>query len=72
MAAFDRLYNEEISGLTESLSQLKADFVQQHRAAAQGATTATAPRRSRRGTRRPKPPRSTSEQPTGGESPQER
>ena len=72
MAAFDRLYNEEISGLTEGLSQLKADFVQQNRAAAQGTTMATAPRQSRRGTRRPKSPRSTPEQPARGESPQER
>ena len=73
MAAFDRLYNEEISGLAEGLSQLKADFVRQNRGPAQGTTTATELQRSRRGrgTRRPKVSRSAPEQPAGGESPQE-
>jgi hypothetical protein len=71
MAAFDRLYNEEISGLAEGLSQLKADFVRQNRAQAQGTTMATEPKRSRRGARRPKAPRSVPKQPVGGESPQE-
>ena len=59
LAAFDRLYNEEIAGLTEGLHQLKADVVREYTASAGGKPPPTPPKRSRRAPRPPRAPRST-------------
>jgi hypothetical protein len=71
MAAFDRLYNEEISGLNENLSQLKAEFIRQYQPPAQGPASARKPKLSRRKAGRPETPRSAPRRPAGRKAPQE-
>jgi hypothetical protein len=71
MAAFDRLYNEEISKLTEQLSELIAEFLRQYQPPAQGSALATKPKRSRRKAGGPETPRGAPRRPAGGKAPQE-
>jgi hypothetical protein len=71
MAAFDRLYNEEITKLTELLSELIAEFLRQYQALAQGSASTTKPKRSRRKAGRPETPRGAPRRPAGGKAPQE-
>jgi hypothetical protein len=71
MAAFDRLYNEEITKLTELLSELIAEFLRQYQAPAQGSASTTKPKRSRRKAGRPETPRGAPRRPAGGKAPEE-
>src|SRR5262245_60426642 len=66
MAALDRLYNEEISGLSETLSQLKAEFIRQHPSPTQGQAAAQKPKQRRRKAVRPEMPQSAPRRPSGG------
>jgi hypothetical protein len=71
MAALDRLYNEEITKLTELLSQLIADFLHQHEPPAQSSASTTKPTRSRRKAGRRETPRGAPRRPAGGKTPHE-
>jgi hypothetical protein len=70
MAAFDRLYNEEITKLTELLSQLIADFLHQHEPPAQSSASTTKPTRTRGKAGRRETPRGAPRRPAGKKAPQ--
>lgn len=70
VAAFGTLYDEEVTGMNQELSQLKADFVRHYQAQASSKPGPATAKRSSRGAGSAKSPRKTSRKRPNGSSAQ--
>ena len=71
VAAFGTLYDEEVTGMNQELTQLKADFVRQYQAQTPSKPGAATAKRPSRGAGSEKAPRKTSKKRPKGSSAQE-